>query len=68
MYDVIVIGAGVEGLSTAYYSAKSGYKTLLVEQVNEPLLIATFVSSIKYSFFYKVLTFCYSSKQECSTF
>ena len=33
IYDCVVIGAGVEGSSTAYRSAKLGYKTLLLEQV-----------------------------------
>ncbi|CAL5205122.1 unnamed protein product [Lathyrus oleraceus] len=31
-YDVIIIGAGVMGSSTAYYAAKTGLKTLLLEQ------------------------------------
>lgn len=31
-YDVIVVGAGVMGSSTAYYAAKRGLKTLLLEQ------------------------------------
>ena len=34
MWDVIVVGAGVEGSATAYQSAKAGYKTLLLEQVS----------------------------------
>ena len=35
LYDVIVVGAGVEGSSTAYHIAKSGgKKVLLLEQVN----------------------------------
>ena len=37
LYDVIVVGAGVEGSSTAYHIAKSGgKKVLLLEQVNRP--------------------------------
>ena len=32
-YDVIVVGAGIEGSATAYSLAKSNQKTLLVEQV-----------------------------------
>ncbi|XP_072047430.1 peroxisomal sarcosine oxidase-like [Amphiura filiformis] len=32
IYDCIVIGAGIEGSSTAFRSAKLGYKTLLLEQ------------------------------------
>lgn len=33
VYDVCVIGAGIEGSSTARYSASRGKKTLLLEQV-----------------------------------
>ena len=32
-YDVIVVGAGIQGSSTAYTLAKRGQKTLLIEQV-----------------------------------
>lgn len=32
-FDVIVIGAGVEGSSSAYSLAKGGQRTLLLEQV-----------------------------------
>ena len=35
-YDVVVVGAGVEGSSTAYHLARSGSKVLLLEQVNTP--------------------------------
>ncbi|KAL8600682.1 hypothetical protein ACOMHN_006748 [Nucella lapillus] len=35
-YDVIVIGAGVEGSATAYHLAKDGQKTLLLEQFPLP--------------------------------
>ncbi|RCU11652.1 FAD-dependent oxidoreductase, partial [Acinetobacter baumannii] len=31
-FDVIVVGAGVMGSSTAYQTAKRGHKTLLLEQ------------------------------------
>jgi sarcosine oxidase len=31
-YDVIVVGAGAAGSAAAYHTAKSGYKTLLLEQ------------------------------------
>lgn len=34
IYDVIVVGAGIEGSSTAYQLAKQGKRTLLLEQVN----------------------------------
>lgn len=37
IYDVIVVGAGVEGSSTAYQLAKQGKKTLLLEQVSKLL-------------------------------
>lgn len=33
VYDVIVVGAGIEGSATAYNLAKSGKHTLLLEQV-----------------------------------
>ena len=32
MYDAIVIGAGVMGSATAYYLAKAGANTLVLEQ------------------------------------
>jgi sarcosine oxidase/L-pipecolate oxidase len=35
-YDHIVVGAGIEGSATAYYLAKNGYKTLLIEQFRLP--------------------------------
>ncbi|XP_076802861.1 peroxisomal sarcosine oxidase-like [Clavelina lepadiformis] len=35
-YDVIVVGAGVIGLSTAYYLSKQGHKTLVLEQFPIP--------------------------------
>ena len=34
LYDICVIGAGIEGSCTARYSASRGKKTLLLEQVN----------------------------------
>ena len=33
LYDVIVVGAGIEGSSTAYTLAKEGKRVLLIEQV-----------------------------------
>lgn len=36
VYDAIVVGAGIEGSSTAYYLAKSGKQTLLLEQFPLP--------------------------------
>jgi sarcosine oxidase/L-pipecolate oxidase len=36
VYDHIVVGAGIEGSATAYYLAKNGYKTLLIEQFRLP--------------------------------
>ncbi len=38
-YDVIVIGAGVEGSATGYHLAKNGKRTLMLEQVGLPLLL-----------------------------
>lgn len=35
-YNAIVVGAGVEGSATAYYLAKNGQKTLLLEQFSLP--------------------------------
>ena len=34
VYDAVVIGAGIEGLSTAYFLSKQGLKVLTIEQVN----------------------------------
>jgi Phytoene dehydrogenase and related proteins len=31
-YDVVVIGAGMGGLTTANYCARAGYKVLLLEK------------------------------------
>lgn len=36
LYDVIVVGAGIEGSSTAYQLARQGKKTLLLEQFPIP--------------------------------
>ncbi|XP_071094286.1 peroxisomal sarcosine oxidase-like isoform X1 [Haliotis cracherodii] len=36
IYDVVVVGAGVEGSAAAYYLAKRGKKTLLLEQFPLP--------------------------------
>lgn len=33
VFDVIVVGAGIEGSATAYNLAKNGKSTLLLEQV-----------------------------------
>ena len=33
VYDAVVVGAGIIGSSTAYYLAKNGHRTLLLEQV-----------------------------------
>lgn len=37
--DVIVVGAGIEGSSTAYWCAKHGLDTLLLEQVSNITVI-----------------------------
>ncbi|XP_036369386.1 peroxisomal sarcosine oxidase-like isoform X2 [Octopus sinensis] len=34
VYDAIVVGAGINGSSTAHYLQKNGYRTLLLEQVS----------------------------------
>ena len=34
MYDVVVVGAGIEGSATAYYLLKKGLHVLLLEQVD----------------------------------
>ncbi|XP_029651354.1 peroxisomal sarcosine oxidase-like [Octopus sinensis] len=36
MYDAIVVGAGINGSSTAHYLQKNGYRTLLLEQFPLP--------------------------------
>ena len=33
-FDVVVVGAGIEGSATAYCLAKDNYKTLLLDQVS----------------------------------
>ena len=33
-YDVVVIGAGIEGSAAAYYLLKKGLNVLLLEQVD----------------------------------
>jgi protoporphyrinogen/coproporphyrinogen III oxidase len=35
-YDVIIVGAGISGLSFAHYAAKAGMKTLVVEKSDRP--------------------------------
>lgn len=35
-FDVIVVGAGIAGLTTAYLLAKDGHEVLLAERGNEP--------------------------------
>ena len=36
LYDVIVVGAGIAGLTSAAYAAKAGYTTLLCEKSKKP--------------------------------
>lgn len=62
-YDVIVIGAGVVGLSSAYNLSLTSHKSLLLEQVAEFVLQAVRrnVWSFKQSFErsnFKLLFFC----------
>ena len=35
-YDVIIIGAGIGGLTCGCYLAKAGLKVLIIEQHNKP--------------------------------
>ena len=35
-YDIVIIGAGVGGLACGCYLAKSGFKVLILEQLNKP--------------------------------
>ena len=37
--EVVVVGGGVEGSATAYHLAKTGHRTLLLEQVYIIILI-----------------------------
>ncbi|HYX49390.1 MAG TPA: FAD-dependent oxidoreductase, partial [Ktedonobacteraceae bacterium] len=36
IFDVVVVGAGPSGSTTAYYLAKQGFKVLLVDKFNFP--------------------------------
>ena len=36
MYDVVIVGAGPSGSTTAYYLAKQGFKVLLLDKFNFP--------------------------------
>ena len=45
VFDVCVIGAGVEGSSTARYLASRGKKALLLEQVRVVVLLAYFITA-----------------------
>ena len=44
-FDLAIVGAGIEGSSTAYVAVKSGYKVLLLEQVN--ILYGIFCTALK---------------------
>ena len=37
-YDVVVVGAGIQGAAVAQATAAAGYKTLVLEQYSEPAL------------------------------
>lgn len=43
--DVVVIGAGIAGVATAFFAAKAGLKAVVVECKEEPGALATAVSS-----------------------
>ena len=45
VFDVCVIGAGVEGSSTARYLASRGKKALLLEQVRVVVLLVYFITA-----------------------
>src|SRR5438552_11228732 len=36
IYDVVIVGAGPSGSTTAYYLAKEGFKVLLLDKFNFP--------------------------------
>jgi len=54
VFDVCVIGAGVEGSSTARYLATRGKKTLLLEQVRVIVLVVNF-TTVHNNWFYNRL-------------
>jgi sarcosine oxidase, subunit beta len=43
--DVVVIGAGIVGAATAFFSTKAGLSTIVVERREQPGMLATAVSS-----------------------
>ena len=45
VFDVCVIGAGVEGSSTARYLTSRGKKALLLEQVRVIVLLVDFIAA-----------------------
>jgi len=53
VFDVCVIGAGVEGSSTARYLASRGKKALLLEQVRVMILVVYF-TTVHNNWFYKL--------------
>ncbi len=49
-YDIVVIGAGPAGSSTAYFAARNGLKVLMIDQrkaVGEPVQCGEFIPSTK---------------------
>ena len=56
LFDCIVVGAGIEGLATAYRLAKKGCRTLLLEQVGKKIVTL----SLSHQIFPVVKMMCFS--------
>ena len=57
MYDVIIVGAGLGGLTSAVYLAKAGFPVTIIEQHNSPGGYATAFRRGEYSFDVSLHTF-----------